>query len=267
MCFQVGLAIGLISLEIMSLYHIFENALNVGIEHLHGQFATLGSLEYGLILLVLTRLQHIVASQHSSNGIVASIPVAHKHTLPAPLIAHNGSKQFTVLHSVWTIQLIIRGHNRPRITLLYHYFKSLQVYFTECTLRHLRDIVIAVCFLIVSHKMLRTGSCALALHATHIPSSNRPRKIRILRIILMVATAQRVTNQVHGGRKNPVEPELTHLVTDALPYLKGSLAIPSRSQRHRSHKIRRIVITMIPGTGGIHTQALLRVGTIGFGYP
>ena len=90
----------------MSLYHILKNAFNVGIEHLHGQFATLGSLEYGLILLVLTRLQHIVASKHRSYGIVASIPVAHKHTLPAPLVANDSSKQFTILHSVWTIQLI-----------------------------------------------------------------------------------------------------------------------------------------------------------------
>ena len=156
----------------MSLYHIFQNALNIGIEHLHRQFSTLSSLKDSLILLVLTRLQHIVTSQHSSYGIVASIPVAYKHTLPAPFVANDSSKQFTILHSVWTIQLIIRSHNSPRITLLNHYFKSLEINLTERTLRHLRDIVIAVSFLIVSHKVLRAGSCTLALHATYIACSD-----------------------------------------------------------------------------------------------
>ena len=156
----------------MGLYHIFQNALNVGIEHLHRQFATLSSLKDSLILLVLTGLQHIVTSHHSSNGIVASIPVAYKHTLPAPLVANNGGKQLAVLYSVWTIQLIIRCHDGPRITLLNHNFKSLQVNLTERTLRYLRDIVITVCFLVVSHKVLRASSCTLALHTTHIACSD-----------------------------------------------------------------------------------------------
>ena len=81
----------------------------------------------------------------------------------------------------------------------------------------------------------------------------------------MVASAQWVTDKIHGRRENPIESELAHLVANALTYLKGSLAVPVRGQRHRSHKISWIVIVMIPSAGGIHAQTLLRVGTIGFG--
>ena len=81
----------------------------------------------------------------------------------------------------------------------------------------------------------------------------------------MVASTQWVTDKIHGRRQNPIESELTHLVTNTLTNHKGSLAVPGRGQRHRSHKICRIVIVMIPSAGGIHAQALLRVGTIGFG--
>ena len=87
---QVGSIMILITLEVVGLHHIFQDALHVGVEHGHRQLTALGSLEDGLILFVLTRLQHIVACQHRSDGIVASVPVGNVHTFPAPLVAHDG---------------------------------------------------------------------------------------------------------------------------------------------------------------------------------
>ena len=164
----------------MSLYHIFQYTLHVGIEHLHRQFAAFGCLVDGLILLVLTRLQHIVTSHHSSYGIVACIPIAYKHALPSPLVANNRSKQLTILNSIRAIQLVIRCHDGPRITLLHHNLKGFQVYFAQRTLRYLRDIVVTVCLLVVSHKMLGTCSCTLTLNTLHIAGSDSSREIRIL---------------------------------------------------------------------------------------
>ena len=104
---QVGGVVVLITLEVMGFNHIFQDTLHIGIEHLHRQLAALGSFQDSLILLVLSGLQHIVACQHRSNGIVASVPVRHIHTLPAPLIAYDGGQQLTVLHGIRAVQLII----------------------------------------------------------------------------------------------------------------------------------------------------------------
>ena len=156
----------------MSLYYIFQYTLYVSIEHLHRKFTALCCLIDSLILLVLTRLQHIITSHHSSYGIVASIPVAYKHTLPSPLVANNGCKQLTILNCIRTIKLVIRCHDCPRITLLNHNLECLEINLTECTLRHLRDVVITVCLLVVCYKMLWTGSCTFTLNALYIACSN-----------------------------------------------------------------------------------------------
>ena len=147
---------------------ILQNALHVGVEHLHRQFTTLGSLEDGLILLVLTGLQHVVTGHHGSNGIVTGIPVTDIHTLPAPLVANDGRQQFVVLHRIRTVQLVIRCHDGPGIALLHHNLESLQVNLTQCTLRHLRDIIVTVRLLVVGHEMLRTSRRTLALNTLHI---------------------------------------------------------------------------------------------------
>ena len=80
----------------------------------------------------------------------------------------------------------------------------------------------------------------------------------------MVTTTQRVANQVHSRREDPVETKLTHLITDALSHLEGSLTIPRGCQCHRSHKVGGIILTMIPWALSAHAQTLLRVGAIGF---
>ena len=121
----------------MSLNHIFQDTFHIGIKHLHGQFTILGCLEDGLILSILSRLQHVVACQHSYHGIITSIPVADVHSLPAPLVTNDGGQQFMVLYSVRAIQLIIRGHDGPRVALLHHNLKSLEIDFTKGTLRYL----------------------------------------------------------------------------------------------------------------------------------
>ena len=262
MSLQVRLVVIFVTLEVMGLYNIFQDALNIGIEHLHRQFAALGSLEDGLILFVLSWLQHIVTCQHRSNGIVASIPVTHIHTLPTPLVANDGSQQFVVLYSVWTIQFIIRGHDSPGIALLHHNLESLQIDLTKRTLGNLRDVVIAVGLLIVGHEVLRTSRRSLTLYTTHITSANGTREVGILRVILVVTSAQWITDEVHCRRENPVESELAYLVANALPHLKGCFAIPGRSQCHRSHEVGGVIIVMIPRTCSAHAQTLLRVSTV-----
>ena len=262
---QVGSIVIFVSLEVVGLHHIFQNALYVGIEHLHGQRAVLCGSQDGVVLLRLSGLQHIVASQHGSHGIVAGVPVADVHALPAPFIANDGGQQLTVLHGIRPVQLVIRRHDSPRVALLHHDFEGLQVNLAKGTLRDLRDVVVAVCLLIVGHEVLRTGRSTLALHTMHIAGGDGAREIRVLRVILMVAAAQRITDKVHGRRENPVEAKLAYLVADALPYLESCLTVPRRGQRHRGHEVGGVIVAMVPRPLGIHTQALLGVGAIGLG--
>ena len=79
----------------------------------------------------------------------------------------------------------------------------------------------------------------------------------------MVTTTEGITDQVHRGRQNPVESKLAYLITNTLSYHIGSLTIPCRSQRHRSHEVGGIIIIVIPVALGVHTQSLLGVGAIG----
>ena len=97
MGFQVWGVLIIVTLKIMRLYYILQDTFHIGIEDIHRQFAALGGSEDGLILFVLSGLQHVVASLHGSYGIVASIPVGDIHTLPTPLVANDSSQQFMVL--------------------------------------------------------------------------------------------------------------------------------------------------------------------------
>ena len=157
----------------MGLYDILQNALYVGIEDVHAQLATLCSSQNGLVLLGLSGLQHVVAGLHGFYGIIASVPVGYIHTFPAPFIANDGRQQLVVLYGIRTVQLIIRGHDGPRVALLDHDLKSFQIDLTECALRYLRDIAVTVGFLIVGHEVLRTGSGAFALYTLYIACCNR----------------------------------------------------------------------------------------------
>ena len=131
---QVRLIAIFVALEAVCLDDIFQYALDVGVEHLHRQLAALGSSQNGLVLLGLSGLKHVVASQHRGYGIVPGIPVADVHTLPTPFIANDGGQQFMVLHGIRTVQFVIRCHDGPRVTLFNHNLEGLQVYLAQGTL-------------------------------------------------------------------------------------------------------------------------------------
>ncbi len=131
---QVRLIAIFVALKAVCFDDIFQDALYVGVQHLHRQRTALGSGQNGLVLLRLSGLQHVVASQHGGYGIVTGIPVTDVHTLPTPLVANDGGQQFVVLYGIRTVQLVIRRHDGPRVTLLHHNLEGLQVYLAQGTL-------------------------------------------------------------------------------------------------------------------------------------
>ena len=87
----------LISLETRSLYNHLQDTTHVSINYTHVEFARLESLHDSIILLVKTRLKHIIAGNHLSHCILAAEPVSHDHAFESPFVTENRSLEFTAL--------------------------------------------------------------------------------------------------------------------------------------------------------------------------
>ena len=93
--------------------------------------------------------------------LAAGPPVGCDHTFKAPLAAQDIFKELTALGSAVTVDRVVGGHDRPRLSFFYDEFKGFQVDLTQCTLGYAGITVLAVCLLIVDSKMLYGSSDVL----------------------------------------------------------------------------------------------------------
>ena len=128
---EVGLVGILITLIAGTLLHEVQGALNTAVEVGLSELATLHTSHNRVELLVLTRLQHIVASPHLLGAVLTAKPVGHHRSLVAPLVAQDGLYEILALRGIDTVDVVIRGHHRPRLTLLDGNLEALQVDLTQ----------------------------------------------------------------------------------------------------------------------------------------
>ena len=226
MSLQVRLVVILVALETWALLNEVQNALNTAVEVGLGQLAALNTSYDAVELLGLTWLQHVVASPHLLGTVLTAKPVGHNGTLVAPLIAEDGGNKVFALRSVNTIDIVIRCHYSPRLTLLDGNLKALKINLAKSTLRDVSIVIHAVCLLVIGGKVLDAGTNVILLNTGDIGRSCLTSYNRILRVILEVTSAQRVTHNVEGRSQQHVGTILLHLLTNSLTYLLDELGVP-----------------------------------------
>ena len=149
------------------LNHQFENSFHATIEIRLGKLATLYSLHNTLNLGISTRLDKVVARPNLLGSIVATAPIRNNDTLETPLITQDGFEQTSILRGVATIDIVVRGHNHPRLRLLDRNLEVFEIYLTQGSLRNTGIIMEAIELLIIHGKVLWTSTHTLALDSVY----------------------------------------------------------------------------------------------------
>ena len=151
---KVRLVTELITLKSRGLYNHLKDAGYTLIEVCLLQCTLFYSLHNIVKMVRLTRLNHIVTRSHLRRSIKTTTPICYNHTLKAELATENILQQTLILRCIATIQIVVRGHNCPRLRLLNGNLKVTQVDLTQCTLRDTSIICQTINFLIISTEVL-----------------------------------------------------------------------------------------------------------------
>ena len=141
-----------------------------------------------------------------------------------------------------SIDQIITGHDRHRLSRLHRNLKSFQINLTQRALGKDTVGVLPVILLVVARKMLDGGSAARnpldpLCHSGGHPSGEQ----RILGVVFKIPAAERIPVDIHARGKPECDAELHHFTTDHLPGLLNQLCIPGLCQQ-RSHRYGRTVL-------------------------
>ena len=255
MRFEVGFVRVLVAAETWRAHDHFEYALHVAVEHRLVESTVLDALYDLLVLLVRTRLQHVVAGDHLCSGILAAEPVGHDHAAEAPLVAQQRCEQLGVLRGIYSVEVVVRRHYRPRIRLLDGDLEAFEIELPEGALRYAGIVAHAVGLLIVDREVLDRGAHAVALHAAHVCGGYLARYERIFRVVLEVAAAQRVAVQVQGRCQQHVGAVFEHLLADSLTYALDQLRVPCRRQKRTYGEVGAVVCRLVVLARGVDAQA------------
>ena len=124
-------------------------------------------------------------------------PVSHDNTLKSPLFSQNGCTQIIATCSPEPIYTSISSHYRTCTPLLYCNLKSLQIDFSQTSLRHNRIRSTSSHFLIISTEMLNRTSNFGFSHCLHLSRTNSSCEKRILRNIFKISTIQWIPVNIH----------------------------------------------------------------------
>ena len=252
---QVGFVAILIALVAWTLLDEVEDAAHVTVEVGLCEFATLHTSHDAVELLLLTRLQHIVTSPHLLGTVLTTEPVGHHGSLVAPLITQDGLHEVLALRRVGAVDIVIRGHHRPRLTLLDGDLEALQIDLTEGALRDACIRIHAVGLLVVGSEVFDARTNVVLLNASDIGRSRLTSHHGILRVVLEVTTAEGVTHDVQGRCQQHVGAILLHLFANGLSYLLDEFGVPGRGQQGADGEVGAVVGRRVTLTRRIDTES------------
>ena len=134
---EVGTVGGGVFVETRCLDDVFEHAAHVAVDILDIELAALHALDDFLGLGRLSGLHEVVAGLHLSGGgqtFADTDPVGHHDALEAPVVAQDLGEQVVVTHRELAVDLVIRGHDGPGITLADGNLEAAEVEFAGGTL-------------------------------------------------------------------------------------------------------------------------------------
>ena len=126
-----------------------------------------------------------------------------------------------VFVGVDAVDLVVGGHDGQRLGFTYCDFETGQIQFAHGTLIDHGVAGLAAQLLAVDREMLRACGDAVALDAANEAGGHTAGDDRIFRIVLEVASAQRVAFDVHARSKQHVHVEIVSFLAERLAHLFG----------------------------------------------
>ena len=157
---------------------------------------------------------------------VGAAPIGDDHAVEAPFVAQDLLQQMLVFVGVDAVDLVVGGHDAHRLGLAHGDFKTGQIQFAHGTFVHHGVAGLAAQLLTVDREMLRACGDAVALDAANEAGGHTAGDDRIFRIVLEVASAQRVAFDVHARAKQHVHVEIVSFLAERLAHLFGERRIP-----------------------------------------
>ena len=257
---QVWLIRILITLIARCLLDELQDTAHVAVEVCLSEFTTLHASHDGVELSLLTWLQHIITCPHLHCTVLTSEPVGHHRALIAPLITENRLHEVLALRGIDTVDIVIRGHHRPRLTFLDSNLEALQVDLAEGALRHIGIVAHAIGLLIVGSKMFDTGTDIVLLNTLDIGSSRLTGHNGIFTIVFEVTAAQWITHDIEGWGQQHVSAILLHLLSHGDTHLFDQLGVPCRGKQCADGEVRAVIGSRVTLTGSIDTESCRTIG-------
>lgn len=132
-----------------------------------------------------------VPSCKRGNNAIGHKPVTHNESVPTPLATEDISNEIVVRRAKVSVDLIIRRHDRPRITVADRDLERLEVNLAQGALGNLLVDEETAILLVVGGVVLHTGPYASSLDRADVLSGKLARQERILAVSFKVAPAQR----------------------------------------------------------------------------
>ena len=230
MSLHIGLVREFVTLKTRCANYQLEHSFHANIEVTLGKFTILYGLQNTLVVEHFARHHKVVAGGNLLNHIVATVPVGHNQTFEAPLVAQNGLEKSRILRCVATVDIVVRGHNCPRLRLLYCNLEVAKIDLSQGTQRQSRVVCQTVDFLAVNRKVFERCTHAVALHSVDHRGGSFARQERIFGVVLEVATAEWISHNVYAWCKQYINTILFYLLTDCGTYIVDDFVVPGRSE-------------------------------------
>ena len=169
-----------ISPEARSLYYESEYIAYAGVEFAFRQAAVADGLVYGLVLPVLSRLQHIVAGVNLCRRVLSAAPVGHNAAFVAPVAPEHPFQQFRVLGGIYAVEVVVGGHYRPWGTLAQCDFPVAQIELAQGPHAHPGVAGQAVDLAVVHREVLEGCAHSVGLNAVYEGGGHCPGEQRVL---------------------------------------------------------------------------------------
>ena len=177
---------------------------------------------------------------HGGRGALHRKKIRLDVTLKPPIVSEHLGEQPRVFASLTTVQIVVGTHERGHPPVLHGHLEGQEVQLTKHPFIHGLGKVEAVCFLLVSGKVLGHGDDALALNSANLRHGLGSRQERILSEVLKIPTEHGNASQINPRRLKHVQGQGLGLGGDHLAETIRGLGIEGGGNGHSGWQGRRL---------------------------
>ena len=177
------------------------------VEACFGEFATSNSAADAADIGVGAGHEEVDAGGYFLCGILVLGPIGEDYAIESELIAEDVREEMFVLLHGRSVDAVVRGHDCPRLGIGDGAAEVLEVGCAHGLLVDDDVVVEAIGFLIVEGIVFGCSSDSCGLNTSDHGGGHFAAEFRIFGVVLEIASAERVSHEVHSGREEYIYAE------------------------------------------------------------